>query len=81
MVNYPLLAMINSFLQKFDINRNGTLEKLEFEEFLSKLGIFLARQELTAVYNAFDVNQDGKIQYDEFINVLRVITLAVFNPS
>jgi Ca2+-binding EF-hand superfamily protein len=57
------------------------LEKLEFEEFLSKLGIFLARQELTAVYNAFDVNQDGKIQYDEFINVLRVITLAVFNPS
>ena len=57
------------------------MEKLEFEEFLSKLGIFLARQELTAVYNAFDVNQDGKIQYDEFINVLRVITLAVFNPS
>jgi len=52
--------------------KNGTLEKLEFEEFISKLGIFLARQELTTVYNAFDLNKDGNIQYEEFISLLRV---------
>ena len=45
---------------------------MEFEEFISKMGVFLARQELTAVYNQFDLNKDGMIQYEEFINVLRV---------
>jgi Ca2+-binding EF-hand superfamily protein len=45
---------------------------LEFEEFISKLGIFLARQELTTVYNSFDLNKDGNIQYEEFISLLRV---------
>jgi Ca2+-binding EF-hand superfamily protein len=39
---------------------------------MSKLGVFLARQELTTVYNHFDMNKDGKIQYDEFIGTLRV---------
>jgi len=38
---------------------------------MSKMGVFLARQELTAVYNQFDLNKDGNIQYEEFINVLR----------
>jgi Ca2+-binding EF-hand superfamily protein len=39
---------------------------------MSKLGVFLARQELTTVYNHFDTNRDGAIHYDEFINTLRV---------
>lgn len=48
------------------------MNKLEFEEFISKIGVFLARQELTTVYNFFDKNKDGQIQYDEFIGTLRV---------
>ena len=59
-------------MQEFDRNRSGTLDKLEFEEFITKLGIFLATQELTTVYNHFDMNKDGMIQYDEFIGTLRV---------
>jgi Ca2+-binding EF-hand superfamily protein len=47
------------------------LDKLEFEEMLSKLGIFMTTQELTAVYNQFDKNHDGQISYDEFINTVR----------
>lgn len=39
---------------------------------MSKLGVFLARQELTTVYNFFDANKDGHIQYEEFIGTLRV---------
>lgn len=48
------------------------MDKLEFEEFLAKIGVFLTTQELTTVYNHFDVNKDGNIQYEEFINTLRV---------
>ena len=49
---------------------------------LSKMGVFMARQELTAVYNAFDTNKDGQIQYEEFIGTLRVrflFTSALIN--
>lgn len=39
---------------------------------MNKLGVFLATQEIRTVQNHFDVNNDGKISYDELINVLRV---------
>jgi len=45
---------------------------LEFEEFMSQLGVFLARQELRVVFDNFDANKDGNIAYAEFVNVLRV---------
>ncbi len=56
------------------MNRTGSLEKLEFEEFISKLGIFLARQELTTIYNSFGSPGDGLVAYQEFIGILRVRT-------
>ena len=48
------------------------LQKLEFEEFMSQLGVFLARQELRVVFDSFDANKDGNIAYSEFVNVLKV---------
>jgi Ca2+-binding EF-hand superfamily protein len=58
--------------QSFDRNQDGVLQRLEFEEFMSQLGVFLARQELRVVFDNFDANKDGNIAYSEFINVLRV---------
>lgn len=48
------------------------MDKLEFEEMCSKLGVFMTTQELTCVYNSFDKNRDGHVSYDEFINTIRV---------
>jgi len=72
----PVFA-VSSFMldvvgQEYDKDKSGTLDRLEFEAMLSKLGIFLKTQELTAVYNQFDKNRDGTISYLEFINVLKV---------
>ena len=39
---------------------------------MSKLGVFLARQELRVVFDHFDANKDGNICYSEFVNVLKV---------
>ena len=39
---------------------------------MSKLGVFLARQELRVVFDHFDANKDGNIAYSEFVNVLKV---------
>lgn len=54
-----------------DANKNGVLEKLVFNEFLSNLGVFLTTQELRTVYDHFDTNKDGNISYGELISVLR----------
>lgn len=68
-------------IQEYDIDRSGALDKLEFEEMISKLGIFMTTQELTAVYNQFDRNRDGQISYQEFINAIKVKWKQIFNGN
>ena len=48
------------------------LDKLEFEEMMSKLGVFLTRQELRVVFDTFDANKDGNINWAEFVEGLKV---------
>ena len=57
------------------------MSKLEFEEFMSKLGVFLARQELRVVFDHFDANKDGNIAYSEFVNVLKVSLAPLPSPQ
>ena len=68
-------------MQQFDTNSNGVLDKLEFEEMMSKLGVFLSRQELRVVFDGFDANKDGNIQWAEFIEGLKVRILAFITLS
>ena len=65
-------------VQSFDRNQDGVLQKLEFEEFMSQLGVFLARQELRVVFDNFDQNKDGNIAYNEFVSVLKVRLLTIY---
>ena len=58
--------------QAFDKDGSGALCRLEFNDFIARLGIFLTTQELTCIYNNFDANGDGMIHYNEFVNALRV---------
>ncbi len=65
-----MVQLQHTFVE-FDKDQSGTLNRLEFEDFMAKIGVFLTRQELRTVYDHFDVNQDGQIQYEEFVNTLR----------
>jgi calcyphosin len=56
------------------------LNKLEFEELLSNLGVFLARQELRTIYDHFDHNKDGQVTYAEFVHVLKVSLTVNIEP-
>jgi Ca2+-binding EF-hand superfamily protein len=42
---------------------------------MSKLGVFLARQELRVIFDAFDLNKDGSVCYGELVNALKVSLL------
>lgn len=46
---------------------------------MSKLGVFLSRQELRVVFDGFDANKDGNIQWTEFIEGLKVSPISLFH--
>ncbi|CAI2375623.1 unnamed protein product [Moneuplotes crassus] len=62
---------IYGHFQKYDVDNSGQLDKVEFELFMRKMGMFLTTQELTVVFTKFDLNGDGQIHYQEFFEVLR----------
>ena len=45
---------------------------------MSKLGVFLTRQELRVVFDTFDANKDGNIAWAEFVEGLKV---SLYSPS
>ena len=53
--------------------RSGKLDSDEFEKFLARIGIFLTKQELRAVYDIYDPNLDRLITFQEFIEPLKVM--------
>lgn len=66
-----VITAIYDYYQSFDIDASGHLDKVEFESFLTSIGVFLTTQELTVVFKRFDLNQDKRVHYKEFIEALR----------
>jgi Ca2+-binding EF-hand superfamily protein len=65
------ISQLRGVFDQFDANQNGVLDKLEFEEMMSKLGVFLTRQELRVVFDTFDANKDGNIAWAELVEGLK----------
>src|SRR3990167_6481657 len=69
---YDDLEKVKQVFQEHDRNQDGNLDKLELSLLMKKIGIFLSTQELTAVYSVFDLNKDGRVNFPEFVQTLRV---------
>jgi Ca2+-binding EF-hand superfamily protein len=65
------ITRIESYYESFDVDGSGQLDKVEFEAFTRKWGMFLTTQELTVVFKNFDLNGDKQIHYREFVDALR----------
>ena len=51
----------------FDLNNNGTVEPEEFAKAVEKIGIMIpTRQDLDTLYNIYDKDQSGSLDYREF---------------
>ena len=59
----------NSF-QFFDKDGNGEISLVEFREVLTQLGDPMDDDEVSLFFKLVDRNNDGKLQYDEFLEMV-----------
>ena len=57
---------------QFDDNKSGDLTMTEFENGISNHNIKLSRGEITCLFREFDRDNGGNINYNEFLEQLRV---------
>ena len=54
-----------------DDNGSRTLDREEFRKALKDYRIEVPDDHVTVVFNAFDLNRDATIDYDEFLRMMR----------
>ncbi len=68
-------------MNQFDPNKTGTIEVIEFEDFLSKIGIFLKTQELSEIHKFLGTYQTGKVGCEEFVHILKSDVPAILDEE
>ena len=59
-------------ISNYDLENKGYVDKIFFEEFLAKIGIFLKTQEINELHKYLYTLENGnKISYENFINILK----------
>ena len=62
-----------------DDSGSRTLEPEEFNKAMKEYGLGLSDADIDTLFQAFDVNHDSHIMYDEFLRILRVWILQKGN--
>jgi len=57
---------IQRIFKHFDLDGFGTIEPSEFKKALETLGCLFKDQEMEAIFNKYDANANGKLDYEEF---------------
>ena len=75
------LNNFETMFQYFDSNGNGYISEDELIEMMGSLGEPISRVEAKLMIKEADVNCDGKIDYQEFRNLLNRLPLIFSSPS
>lgn len=65
------LRSLKLIFRRMDLNGNKMLDAGEFEQALAAFGFFPKKVELQALMKYYDINGDGNVGYEEFLNGLR----------
>lgn len=61
-------AQLMETFSKFDTDKNGHLSVTEMQGFFKSLGSNMTDDQVKTLYSAVDVNSDGTIDFDEFVD-------------
>lgn len=64
------IAEVITAFKRFDTNRDGALSQQELMSGIKSIGLDLTQQECMSIFALADVNQDGEINYVEFVSAL-----------
>ncbi|KAK0060105.1 calmodulin-2/4 [Biomphalaria pfeifferi] len=64
------LTQMTAFFHKFDINKNGCLEKSEFRKALEFTGRKYDDKEFETIFQKTDANKNGQISLEEFLKTM-----------
>ena len=67
---YNLQSLKEAF-KIFDKNRNGYIEAKELKQVTTTLGSQLTDEEFEDFWREADINNDGKLDYEEFIKIMK----------
>ena len=62
---------ITEAFRDFDLDSNGSLDRQEFFELVTKIGMKVTPQQIDLVWHAFDTDGNGEIDVEEFTQFLR----------
>lgn len=65
------IKSLRYFFKQSDLNGNRKLEPAEFRECLQNVGLIPSTQQFSALLKYLDVNQDGSIDFEEFLKGVR----------
>ncbi len=60
------LEQYQQFFHFFDLDSNGIITYQEFGEAMDALGLAMSESQISEVFEAFDSNKDGSINFEEF---------------
>ncbi|OMJ67014.1 hypothetical protein SteCoe_35940 [Stentor coeruleus] len=68
---YDGMERVFEIFNECDKDNSGSLNRYEFENFLSKIGMFITTQEQSELFRYYDKNQDGQVSVVEFLQSLQ----------
>lgn len=67
MTDDQLVEMLTKLFLKGDVDGNGVLDAKEFKKLLNESDLGLSQKEIKILYTQADLNEDGAVEYREFI--------------
>jgi len=65
------LSKVKEAFDAIDTNKSGFIERSEFKDVMEALGMKMSQEEVTQVFKSFDVNDNQKLEFQEYVQLIK----------